>query len=143
MPRRLNEEFVAFIANDRPHTTNFSNTALIYLNRQTFDEIKREYALRDQFGSHTAGITQMFGITVMLYHGIPLDQWELVQRASGENITSGYVWEGENAVTVPLSDPLAVLQDLHATIKEQTWVDERGKAQVLTGIKAAMQVLKS
>lgn len=95
---RLSEELIALIKDDKPGPDSFSNTALLYFNRQTFEQVKRELVPVDHWSRHVPGITQMFGIPIMLYHGIPLDEWELVQRISGENITKGKVWERSNGL---------------------------------------------
>lgn len=105
--RRLSDELLSIIKNDNPYTTNFSNTALLYINRQTWEQMKQELfsgnPYPDDYGRMP--ILQLWGIPVMLYdYGIPLDTWELVQRGSGENITSGSVWQDEPRIAPQLSD---------------------------------------
>lgn len=90
--RQISEELLAILKNDTLYETNFSNTALLYMNRQTFEEFKREWVPAKQWDRHIPGITQMFGIPVMLYHGVPIGRWDLVQRATGENILAGNMW---------------------------------------------------
>lgn len=104
--RSFSEEFIAILRDDRPGPASLSNTALLYFNRQTLNKIKMElgppaepYPYSAQpFRRHVETVlVQMFGIPIMLYHGIPIDKWELVQRASGENINGGWVWAPERA----------------------------------------------
>lgn len=90
--RRISKELMTILRDDRPDTTNFSNTALMYLNRQTFEHIKEELVQPNNWPRFGQSL-QMFGIPIMLYHGIPIDRWELVQRGTGENIVAGNVWE--------------------------------------------------
>lgn len=89
----ISDELMAIIKNDKPGPESFASTALLYLNRQTLEQLKRELVPMDHWAYHVPGVTQMFGIPIMLYHGIPIGRWELVQKISGENITSGNVWE--------------------------------------------------
>jgi hypothetical protein len=99
---RISEELLAIIKNDGPNTTNFSNTAVLYMNRQTCDRLQRR-AIREQQDEDRwpwlrPNLSALFGIPIVLYHGIPIGRWELVQRISGENITSGNMWEGEQGM---------------------------------------------
>lgn len=99
--RRLNDELLTIIQEDNPQTTNFSNTAVLYLNRQTFEQMKTVFAynssdLRDRIRQ---AFTHLLGIPIMLHHSIPAEYWELVQRDSGEQIISGYVWATEEETT--------------------------------------------
>lgn len=98
--RRISEELIEILRNDIPGPNSLSNTALLYMNRLTCETFK---AVMAQQQSTTVNLydlrpypTQLFGITLMLYHGIPDGRWELVQRFSGENVTSGNVFGKES-----------------------------------------------
>lgn len=99
--RRISEELIEIVRNDIPGPNSLSNTALLYMNRQTYEVFKTimqaQYppGVADNF-SVSSGMNYLFGIPIMLYHGVPIGRWELVQRVSGENITSGNVWETES-----------------------------------------------
>lgn len=90
--RRISEELLAIVRDDTPYTTNFSNTALLYMNRHTFNQVRLEFVSPDKWDDYQSGITQMLGIPIMLYHGVPIGRWDLVQRATGENILAGNMW---------------------------------------------------
>lgn len=135
---RINDELLALIRTDKPR---FSDTALLYLNRVTWDTMKSDLVASNSAPVDVVGrIGQLFGIPVMLYHDIPFGRWELVQRISGENITSGNVWEGVPGAVK--NDPILILRDLYNMIKSQEWKDERGKACVLTGIQMAIKAIE-
>ena len=72
------------------------------LNRQTRDQLKAVTSDQQDEDKwpwlRPNSLSALFGISIVLYHGIPIDRWELVQRISGENITSGAMWEGEQGM---------------------------------------------
>lgn len=94
--RRISEELIEILRNDIPGPNSLSNTALLYMNRQTFEQVKLQFVPPGKWNDHQSDITQMLGIPVMLYHGIPDGRWELVRRSSGENVNSGNVFEKES-----------------------------------------------
>jgi len=139
---RLSDELTSIIRDDSPSTTNYSNTALLYVNRLTFDIMKSEMTSPAAYPweTHANPLSQLFGIPLMRYHGIPDGRWELVQRSTGERITSGDMWEGLPGAVK--NDPVLILRDLHAMISAQDWTDEHGKRQVLTGIHIAIKAIQ-
>lgn len=98
--RQISEELMDVLRNDTPGPNSLSNTALMYMNRQTFEEFKQTMQApdppTDSLHSLRPFPAQLFGIPVMLYHGIPDGRWELVRRSTGESITSGNVWKKES-----------------------------------------------
>lgn len=102
MTRRLSEELVAILRDDSAGATSFYNTGILLLHRLSQEELKREYA-HDVNPIHTSrSIQQIFGVPIMLYHGIPVGEWELIQRESGENIISGKLWQDEIDAQTPI-----------------------------------------
>ena len=96
-PRKINEELLAIIKADPITPDYLRGNAILYLNRQTYEELKREYPSAESSLPWRLDsiIAQMFGIPMMLYHGIPIGRWELVQRDTGENILAGNMWEDD------------------------------------------------
>lgn len=80
-------------------TTRYHNHALLYMRKQTFEDIKFTLVRDDtpiESWRHDP-IASMFGIPIMLYHAIEYGRWELVERGTGTYITSGNVWKGESS----------------------------------------------
>jgi len=102
--RLISDEFIAIIRDDPPGPQSFSNTALLFMNRQTLDEFKRELVYPRGAEGPRSALGHMFGVPIMLYHGIPIGRWELVRRGSGEHITDGRVWQDEPELAPQLSD---------------------------------------
>lgn len=98
--KRISEELIEILRSDIPGPNSLSNTALMYMNRQTYEQFKAVMQAQqpmavDNF-SVSAVMSRLFGVAIMLYHGIPDGRWELVQRSSGEHVNSGNVFKNES-----------------------------------------------